>query len=323
LTGEEKEAGAEPAATATDESLHGTSRIGPSHFDLLRVLGQGGFATVYLARKKGGSDDGRLYAMKLMDKDWIIEHNCMPRIIKERIILEALRDNPYVTKLHYAFQTNTKICLVLDYMSGGDLATATLGGNLTEDDVRIYIGELILAVEQLHKSHIIHRDISLENILLDSEGHVVISDFGLSRMFHPCARHRTYSRCGRVMYMAPEVLARSAEGYDMTVDWWSVGILTCELLTGRSPFQRELELLTKKKLASRVINEEPCIPDGLSRDAADFISKLLVKDPQNRLGAGEYGADELKRHPFFKGITWRNLAQRKYLAPFVPPDRNE
>jgi ribosomal protein S6 kinase alpha-5 len=232
-TGDETEAVAEPPATVTGESVPGASQICPSHFDFLRVLGQGGFATVYLVRKKGGSDDGRLYAMKVIDKNWIIEHNYIPDIIMERLILEAIREQPHVTKLHYAFQTDSRLCLVLDYMSGGDLQEATLGGNLSEDDVRIYIGEIILAVEQLHKSHIIHRDISLENILLDSEGHVVLSDFGLSRMFHPCARHRAYSRCGKVLYMAPEVLARSHEGYDMTVDWWSVGILTCELLTGR------------------------------------------------------------------------------------------
>jgi ribosomal protein S6 kinase alpha-5 len=148
--------GAKPAATVTDESVLGTSRIGPSHFEFLRIIGQGGFATVYLVRKKGGSDDGRLYAMKLMDKDWIIEHNCMPRIIKERLILEAIRDQPYVTKLHYAFQMDSRLCLVLEYMSGGDLADATLGRKLTEDDIRIYIAEIILALEQLHKSYIIH-----------------------------------------------------------------------------------------------------------------------------------------------------------------------
>jgi ribosomal protein S6 kinase alpha-5 len=308
--------------TGSEEDQVRTGPVDPSNFDFLRVLGKGGFATVFLVRKKGGADDGRLYAMKVSEKAWIIKNNFVKETMTERRILATIRDHPFVINLHYAFETGSKLCLVLDYMSGGNLGIATLGRKLDEDDVRVYIGEITLAVEGLHELGIIHRDLSLENVLLDSRGHAVISDFGLSRIFLPQEKKRTYTWCGRVKYMAPEVLVGNAVGYDMVADWWSVGVMTCELLTGQPPFTNGKESVPHHKMCSRIINDEPRIPD-LSSDATDFISKLLVKDPQKRLGGGGEGAEELKRHPFFKGMDWCDLAQRKYLAPFVPSNRNE
>jgi serine/threonine protein kinase len=310
------EDGVENIATMTNKSLN-------SQFDVFRLLGTGAFGTVYLVRKKGGGDDGKLYAMKVLEKDSVIQEDIANYAITERRVLEAIRHHPFVTTLHYAFQTDSKLYLVLDYIGGGNLSTNSYGRKFTEDEVRIYVSEIILALEHLHKLGIIHRDVKLENILLDLDGHAVLSDFGLSRMFLPNEDQQAYSSCGTVCYMAPEVLQTSADGYDMAVDWWSLGIVTHELLTGGSPFEIRGVSETEEELICRITEKEPYIQEDLSSDAEDFISKLLVKDPRKRLGGGKDDAEELKRHPFLKGMNWSDLAQKKIWAPFKPQKTNE
>jgi serine/threonine protein kinase len=317
---ERTEDGVENIATITKESLTG---VDISQFDLLRVLGTGGFATVYLVRKKGGADDGRLYAMKVLEKSWIIQEDVTECAMTERRVLEAVRHHPFLITLHYAFQTDSKLYLVLDYMSGGDLATISNDRKFTEDEVKIYIGETILALEHLHKLGIVHRDVKLENILLDLDGHAVLSDFGLSRMFSPHEKNQTYSSCGTLCYMAPEMVETKAAGHGRAVDWWSLGIATYELLTGQLPFESQSEPDTDDDLAWEIVTAEPYIPDDLSSDTADFISKLLVKDPRKRLGGGKDDAEELKRHPFLKVINWSELAQKNTWPPFIPRKTNE
>jgi serine/threonine protein kinase len=315
--------GLENAAKITNKSLTMGGGVDASQFDFLRILGIGGFGTVFLVQKRGGADDGRFYAMKVLKKASIIEEDVSQYIMTERRVLEVVRQHPFLTNLHYAFQTDSKLYLALDYICGGDLLTHSYGRKLAYDEVRFYIGETILALEYLHKMGIIHRDVKLENILLDLHGHAVLSDFGLSRMFLPNELRKTYSRCGTLKYMAPEVIVGSDAGYDMAVDWWSLGIVTYKLLTGGSPFERRRESETDEEMACRTITEEPYIPDDLPFDAADFISKLLVKDPRKRLGGGKDDAEELKRHPFLKGMNWSALAQKKTLAPFSPINTNE
>ncbi|KAI5737364.1 hypothetical protein M8J76_012789 [Diaphorina citri] len=171
---------------------------------------------------------------------------------------------------------------------------------------------------------IIYRDIKLENILLDSDGHVVLTDFGLSKEFLPHEKdQRAYSFCGTIEYMAPEVVRCGSTGHDIAVDWWSVGVLTYELLTGASPFTIEGERNSQQEISRRILKTEPPIPEDLSPDVADFISRLLVKDPRRRLGGGELDAEELKRHPFFNVIDWDDLATKRIPAPFVPKISNE
>jgi ribosomal protein S6 kinase alpha-5 len=164
---------------------------------------------------------------------------------------------------------------------------------------------------------IIHRDVKLENILLDSQGHVVLADFGLSKKFLPHEPHRTYSECGTYKYMAPEVIEAGA-GYGMAADWWSVGVVTYELLTGVSPFCPDRVSDSEKEVFRRILTIDPIIPDDLSLDALDLIFNLLVKDPKKRLGGGKDDAEELKRHPFFKRMKWSELVQKAIQAPFTP-----
>jgi ribosomal protein S6 kinase alpha-5 len=201
--------------------------------------------------------------------------------------LEAVRHHSFITTLHYAFQTDSKLYLVQDFACGGDLFTKYCSRKFTESEVKFYISEIFLALEHIHKLGIIHRNVKLENILLDSDGHAVLSGFGVSRTFLPYDEHLAYSRCGTLDYMAPEVVETRAGVYDMAVDWWSLGIVTHKLLTGVSPFKSRRELVTTEEMIRRIIEENPHIRNNLSSDAVDFISKLLVKDPRKRLGGGK------------------------------------
>ena len=207
-----------------------------------------------------------------------------------------------------------------DYVSGGELFTHLYQrDHFSEAEVRIYIGEIILALENLHKLGIIYRDIKLENILLDSEGHIVLTDFGLSKDFSPHETDlRTFSFCGTIEYMAPEVVRGGSTGHNFSVDWWSIGVLTYELLTGASPFTVEGERNTQAEISRRILKSHPPIPEFMSPAVQDFIKRLLVKDSKRRLGGGPDDALELKRHPFFRGLDWEALSNKQIPAPFVP-----
>ncbi|CAB3247199.1 unnamed protein product [Arctia plantaginis] len=300
-------------------NLNGASKVDISHFDLLKVLGTGAYGKVFLVRKRCGVDEGKLYAMKVLKKASIVQKlKTAEHTRTERQVLEAVRACPFLVTLHYAFQTDAKLHLILDYVAGGELFTHLYQReHFNENEVRIYIAEIILALEQLHKLGIIYRDIKLENILLDSEGHIVLTDFGLSKEF--CGgESRAYSFCGTIEYMAPEVVRSGSQGHDIAVDWWSVGVLTYELLTGASPFTVEGEKNTQQEITKRIVRCSYPVPPDVSPEVQDFIRKLLVKDPRRRLGGGEGDADELKRHPFFQDLDWEAVSRREIRAPFAP-----
>ncbi|RVE53803.1 hypothetical protein evm_001465 [Chilo suppressalis] len=300
-------------------NLNGASKVDISHFDLLKVLGTGAYGKVFLVRKRCGVDEGKLYAMKVLKKASIVQKlKTAEHTRTERQVLEAVRECPFLVTLHYAFQTDAKLHLILDYVAGGELFTHLYQReHFNENEVRIYIAEIILALEQLHKLGIIYRDIKLENILLDAEGHIVLTDFGLSKEF--CGNEsRAYSFCGTIEYMAPEVVRSGSQGHDIAVDWWSVGVLTYELLTGASPFTVEGEKNTQQEITKRIVRCSYPVPTDVSPEVQDFIKKLLVKDPRRRLGGGDLDAEELKRHPFFQELDWEAIARRDLPAPFVP-----
>ncbi|PNF43832.1 Ribosomal protein S6 kinase alpha-5 [Cryptotermes secundus] len=289
------------------------------NFDVLSVLGAGAFGKVFLVRKKDGADSGHLYAMKELLKAKIIKNKKITECtIMERQVLEAVRHSPFIIGLNYAFQTDDKLHLILDYVCGGDLHTHfCLRQRLPEEEVRFYVGEVVLALEQLHKIGVIYRDLKPENLLIDAQGHIVLTDFGLCKKFSPFETPRTYSHCGTLEYMAPEVI-RGPSGHDMAADWWSTGILTCELLAGDRPFSVVGKRKYQERLRRRILTAKPRIPNDISPEASDFILKLLESDPQKRLGGGEGDAEELKRHPFFRELDWSALGQKRISAPFIP-----
>nr|XP_056706681.1 ribosomal protein S6 kinase alpha-5 isoform X1 [Euleptes europaea] len=263
--------------------------------------------------------------MKVLKKATIIQKAKTTEHTKtERQVLEHIRQSPFLVTLHYAFQTDTKLHLILDYINGGELFThLSQRERFTEDEVRIYIGEIVLALEHLHKLGIIYRDIKLENILLDSDGHVVLTDFGLSKEFISEENERAYSFCGTIEYMAPDIVKGGEAGHDKAVDWWSLGVLMYELLTGASPFTVDGERNSQTEISRRILKSEPPYPQEMSAQAKEVIQRLLIKDPKKRLGCGSSGAVEIKQHPFFQKINWDHMAAKKVPAPFKPVIRDE
>uniref|UniRef100_A0A668AZI5 Ribosomal protein S6 kinase n=1 Tax=Myripristis murdjan TaxID=586833 RepID=A0A668AZI5_9TELE len=315
----------------TNANLTGhTERVGMENFELLKVLGTGAYGKVFLVRKNSGHDEGQLYAMKVLKKAAIVQKaKTTEHTRTERQVLEHIRQSPFLVTLHYAFQTQSKLHLILDYVSGGEMFTHLYQrDHFSEEAVRIYIGEIILALEHLHKLGIVYRDIKLENILLDSEGHVVLTDFGLSKEFLEEEKERTYSFCGTIEYMAPEII-RGKSGHGKSVDWWSLGILMFELLTGASPFTLEERGTPNQQKIQlneliRILRCEPPFPSMIGSTAQDLLRKLLVKDPHRRLGSGPRGAEDIKAHPFFKGLELAaDLAEKKVASPFRPELKSE
>ncbi|XP_013401008.1 ribosomal protein S6 kinase alpha-5 [Lingula anatina] len=307
-----------------DVNMDGQGRVSMHDFELLKVLGTGAYGKVFLVKKIRGGDKERLYAMKVLKKASIVQKTKTTEHTKtERQVLEVIRQSPFLVTLHYAFQTDAKLHLILDYVNGGELFTHLYQREqFREPEVKIYIGEIVLALETLHKLGIIYRDIKLENILLDKDGHVVLTDFGLSKEFLPHEKsQRTYSFCGTIEYMAPEVVRGGTVGHNFTVDWWSLGVLTYELLTGASPFTVDGEKNSQSEISKRILKCQPPMPREFSPEVRDFILKLLTKDPKKRLGAD--GSEDVKAHPFFKNINWDDLANKLIAAPFKPKIKHD
>uniref|UniRef100_A0A5F9CES9 Ribosomal protein S6 kinase n=1 Tax=Oryctolagus cuniculus TaxID=9986 RepID=A0A5F9CES9_RABIT len=300
-------------------------KVGIENFELLKVLGTGAYGKVFLVRKISGHDTGKLYAMKVLKKATIVQKaKSREHTRTERQVLEHIRQSPFLVTLHYAFQTETKLHLILDYINGGELFThLSQRERFTEHEVQIYVGEIVLALEHLHKLGIIYRDIKLENILLDSNGHVVLTDFGLSKEFVADETERAYSFCGTIEYMAPDIVRGGDSGHDKAVDWWSLGVLMYELLTGASPFTVDGEKNSQAEISRRILKSEPPYPQEMSALAKDLLQRLLMKDPEKRLGCGPRDADEIKEHLFFQKINWDDLAAKKVPAPFKPVIRDE
>ncbi|XP_013931452.1 PREDICTED: ribosomal protein S6 kinase alpha-2 [Thamnophis sirtalis] len=288
----------------------GFEKADPSQFELLKVLGQGSYGKVFLVRKIKGSDTGQLYAMKVLKKATLKVRDRVRSKMERDILAEV--NHPFIVKLHYAFQTEGKLYLILDFLRGGDLFTRLSKEVMfTEEDVKFYLAELALALDHLHGLGIIYRDLKPENILLDEEGHIKITDFGLSKEAIDHDK-RAYSFCGTIEYMAPEVVNR--RGHTQSADWWSFGVLMFEMLTGSLPFQGK----DRKETMALILKAKLGMPQFLSIDAQSLLRALFKRNPSNRLGAGLDGVEEIKRHPFFATIDWNKLYRREIKPPFKP-----
>uniref|UniRef100_A0A674F7V8 Ribosomal protein S6 kinase n=1 Tax=Salmo trutta TaxID=8032 RepID=A0A674F7V8_SALTR len=313
----------------SQHTKEGFEKADPSQFELLKVLGQGSYGKVFLVRKIKGSDRGQLYAMKVLRKATLKVRDRVRSKMERDILAEV--NHPFIVKLHYAFQTEGKLYLILDFLRGGDLFTRlskevshhlmcamnSLSKHFitdvmfTEEDVKFYLAELALALDHLHSLGIIYRDLKPENILLDEEGHIKITDFGLSKEAIDHDK-RAYSFCGTIEYMAPEVVNR--RGHTHSADWWSFGVLMFEMLTGSLPFQGK----DRKETMALILKAKLGMPQFLSPEVQSLIRALFKRNPTNRLGAGPDGVEEIKKHNFFGNIDWNKLYRREIKPPFKP-----
>ncbi|CAD8166179.1 unnamed protein product [Paramecium octaurelia] len=275
-------------------------------FQFEKVLGRGSFGKVMLVTHK---ETNKLYAMKILRKEMIEKRNQRLHTQNERAILENVK-NPFIVQLHYAFQTRTKLYLIMDFLIGGELFFHLRRAfRFQEERAKFYAAELILAIEYLHKCDIIYRDLKPENILLDMEGHLKITDFGLSKI-NVKDDEKTNTFCGTPEYLAPEILLGG--GHNKCVDWWSLGALLYEMLAGAPPFySKDKTQMFKNRL------EKPIeMKDWFSTAARSILNGLLQNDPTKRLGVN--GSQEIKDHEFFREIDWDRLYNKQIQPPFKP-----
>uniref|UniRef100_A0A8C6XDU6 Ribosomal protein S6 kinase n=1 Tax=Naja naja TaxID=35670 RepID=A0A8C6XDU6_NAJNA len=288
----------------------GSEKADPSQFELLKVLGQGSFGKVFLVRKITPPDNSHLYAMKVLKKATLKVRDRLRTKLERDILVEV--NHPFIVKLHYAFQTEGKVYLILDFLRGGDLfMRLSKEVMFTEEDVKFYLAELALGLGHLHRLGIVYRDLKPENILLDDEGHIKLTDFGLSKEAIDHEK-KAYSFCGTVEYMAPEVVNR--QGHTQSADWWSYGVLMFEMLTGALPFQGK----DRKETMTLILKAKLGMPQFLSCEAQSLLRALFKRNPINRLGSGPDGVEEIKRHSFYSTIDWNKLFRREIKPPFKP-----
>ncbi|KAL2095253.1 hypothetical protein ACEWY4_009972 [Coilia grayii] len=295
-----------------DSVNKGTEQIRPECFELLRVLGKGGYGKVFQVRKVSGAASGKIFAMKVLKKAMIVRNAKDTAHTKaERNILEEVK-HPFIVDLIYAFQTGGKLYLILEYLSGGELfMQLEREGIFMEDTACFYLAEISMALGHLHQKGIIYRDLKPENIMLNDKGHVKLTDFGLCKeSIHDGTVTHTF--CGTIEYMAPEILMRS--GHNRAVDWWSLGALMYDMLTGAPPFTGE----NRKKTIDKILKCKLNLPPYLTHEARDLLKKLLKRNASLRLGAGPGDASEVQAHPFFRQINWDDLLARKVEPPFKP-----
>lgn len=287
-------------------------KTGTQDFELLRVLGKGGYGKVFQVKKGTGSDQGKIFAMKVLRKAKIVINQKDTAHTKaERNILESIK-HPFIVDLIYAFQTGGKLYLILEYLPGGELFMhLEREGIFSEDTACFYLAEITLALEHLHSCGIIYRDLKPENILLDKDGHVKLTDFGLCKEALEDGE-TTHTFCGTVEYMAPEVLLRS--GHAKSVDWWSLGALMFDMLTGGPPFTAS----TRKKTIDKILHCKLTLPNYLTPESRDLIKKLLRRQAAQRLGSGAEDGLSIRRHQFFKSCNWSDLISKRVKPPFKP-----
>ena len=281
-------------------------------FEPMSCLGKGTYGTVLLVKHAA---TGRLYAQKQFRKASLTVHKRLVEQTKtERVILESINRHPFVVKLYYAFQDHEKLYLILEYAPGGELFTHLATERMfPEETAAFYMAELVLALEHLHHTvGVVYRDLKPENCLLDSEGHLLLTDFGLSKVAVE-GMDRCRSILGTIEYMAPEVIL--GHDYGTAVDWWSFGALGYDLLTGSPPFQAN----NHAKIQEKILKQKLSLPYFLGPDAKDLLARLLRKEPGKRLG-GCMPKDMLaiKKHRFFRKIDWRLLEKRELEPPIKP-----
>uniref|UniRef100_A0A8C6PRD1 Protein kinase C n=1 Tax=Nothobranchius furzeri TaxID=105023 RepID=A0A8C6PRD1_NOTFU len=275
------------------------------HLQLLKVLGKGSFGKVMLAELKG---KGQFFAVKVLKKDVVLMDDDVECTLVEKRVLSLAWENPFLTHLYSTFQSKEHLFFVMEYLNGGDLMFHIQEkGRFEVARATFYAAEIIVGLQFLHSKGVIYRDLKLDNIMLDKDGHIKIADFGMCKE-KITATEKASTFCGTPDYIAPEILL--GQKYSFSVDWWSFGVLVFEMLVGQSPFQGDDE----DELFEAIRTDNPDYPRWLNKESKNLLEQLFIREPSKRLGV----VGNIREHPFFKVINWTLLEKRQVNPPFKP-----
>ena len=291
---------------------HSSKVLRKDDFDLIKTLGTGTFARVWLAKLANRKADGnKVFALKILRKVDVIRLKQVEHVRNERNVLAAVAGHPFITTMVASFQDSDTLYMLLDYCPGGEVFSyLRRARRFNEPTSQFYAAEIVLILEFLHeKEGVAYRDLKPENILIDADGHLKLVDFGFAKKID---NRETYTLCGTPEYLAPEVIRNT--GHGTAVDWWAFGILIYEFLVGQPPFWDQNPM----KIYEQIVEGKLRYPSAMSHDARDIIAGLCTVDVTKRLGNVKGGAGTVKQHPWFKGIEWDALYHRKMQGPIVP-----
>ena len=272
-------------------------------------MGAGAFGTAWLVLHQ---QTNRGYALKALDKHTVKRQNWTSVVVREKDILASLSPHPCVITMHNSFQTPTQLFMLMELATGGELFQLIEKFERFEaSDARFYAGCVVLAIGHLHKHGVIFRDLKPENLLLTDKGYLKLIDMGFAKRLG--RGEKTYTLCGTPYYLAPEMIMHRGHGF--ALDWWTVGVLTYEMIEGDPPFSGTSEMEVYGKVMRMQYTSGPRFPDA----AADFISRLLTKEPENRLGNLRYGSEDVMAHPWFFNMSWDQLLDGTMNTPYLPP----
>lgn len=293
----------EPPPPPPDEHLFPDVKL--EDFEMLKTIGTGTFGRVVLSRRK---KDGRYYAMKILEIADVIRLKQVDHVKNEKSLLVQVQ-HPFIIELLWTHHDSSCLYMLFEYYCGGELFTYLRNaGRFSTSTATLYAAEIVLALDYLHKLCIVYRDLKPENLLLDRDGHVKLTDFGFAKKLHD----KTWTLCGTPEYLAPEII--QSKGHNKAVDWWALGILIYEMLAGFPPFFDDNPFAIYEKILAGKIDW----PKHIDPIAKDLIKKLLVPDRAKRLGNMKHGADDVKRHRWFKNIIWEDVYYKKVQAPITP-----